>query len=253
MHNEIATYLSPYRDRLDELYGWRFDEDIPHKAFGFTFSGKTPFQKDTELKRQMSEAAKRASEAVKEQLANYFIKDWGGIVSFSNAKAIIERFNSVSFSAVPARADFSFKGISSWSKWLSIVCPEWACIYDARVAYSLNAINYISGATQRIFPMPEGRNTKLNILDITTLLLRKRLSAADSSNPKTIKTSHFVPEAAAYEKYTELIHTVHSLLWGSSAPLYYSEMLLFSLADTYIYRDVFAACISCGPVDSPKI
>lgn len=249
MHNDIATYLSPYKDRLDELYRWPFDEDIPHKAFGFTFSGKTPFQKDSELKRQMSEAAKRApSEEVKEQLATYFIKVWGGIISFSNAKAIIERFNPVSFSAVPAKADFSFKGISSWSKWLSIVCPEWACIYDARVAYSLNAINYISGAKHKIFPMPEGRNTQLNILDITTLLLGKRLSAADSSKPKTIKTSHFVPEAAAYEKYTEVLHSVHSLLWGTSAPRYYSEMLLFSLADTYIYRDVFAACIP-APAD----
>ena len=61
MHNEIAEYLSKYVSRIDELYRWPFKEEIPRRTFGFSFSGKTVFQKTLELKQQISEAAKNAS------------------------------------------------------------------------------------------------------------------------------------------------------------------------------------------------
>lgn len=247
MHNEIAEYLSKYVSRIDELYRWSFKEEIPRREFGFSFSGKTVFQKTLELKWQISEAVKNApAEEEKERLATYFIKDWGGIAKISDAREIVSRFNPVAFSEALCRADFGFKKISSWSKWLSVVCPKWACIYDTRVAYSLNAINYISGSKHKIFPMPDGRNTQINILDVTTLLLSRKLSVADSSEPKAIRKSHFVSESAAYETYTEVIHNVHSLLWGSSAPCQFSEMLLFSLADTHIYEDLFGVVSGAG-------
>ena len=102
------------------------------------------------------------------------------------------------FSKVLCKADFGFKKISSWSKWLSVVCPKWACIYDTRIAYSLNAINYISGAEHKIFPIPEGRNTQINILDVATLLLSRKLYAADSIEPKAVKKRHFVSESAVF-------------------------------------------------------
>jgi hypothetical protein len=49
MHNEIAEYLSKYVSRIDELYRWPFKEEIPRRDFGFSFSGKTAFQKTLEL------------------------------------------------------------------------------------------------------------------------------------------------------------------------------------------------------------
>lgn len=121
MHNEIAEYLLKYRGRIDELYRWPFKEEIPRREFGFSFSGETAFQKTIELKRQISEAAKDAhSEAEKERLATYFIKDWGGIAKIY-APEIVSRFNPVAFSEAPCKADFGFKKISSWSKWLRSV------------------------------------------------------------------------------------------------------------------------------------
>ena len=84
--------------------------------------------------------------------------------------------------------------------------------------------------------MPASRNTKLTIFDITTLLLSRKM--ADFANPNVIKKCHFVPESDVYETYTGVISKVHSLLWGSSAPCQFSEMLLFSLAEPYIYDDV---------------
>jgi hypothetical protein len=240
MHNEVAEYLSKYKNRIDQLYTFPFNEDIPRNEFGFRFFGKTAFKKTLELKEQVSLAARNAgSDEEKERLATYFIKEWGKIAKVSGVREIVTRFNSVAFCEAPCNADFAFKKISSWSKWISIICPKWACIYDARVAYSLNAINYISGAKHNIFPMPDGRNTRINILDVTTLLLNKRLSPTDTSEPKSIKKSHFVGESVAYEKYIELIHNVSPLLWNSSVPCQFTEMLLFSLADTHIYKELF--------------
>jgi hypothetical protein len=241
MHYTVAEYLSKFKDRIDELYAWPFDEAIPRTQFGFRFSGNTPFQKTLELKQQVSEAAMNAtSDDEKERLATYFIRGWGGISKISGVREIVLRFNPVAFSETISNADFSFKRISSWSKWVSVICPKWACIYDTRVAYSLNAINYISGAKHKIFPMPEGRNTQINILDVTTLLLSKKLSTADSSKPKTIRESHFIGEAIAYKNYIDVIHNVSSLLWGGSEPCQFTEMLLFSLADSHIYENLFA-------------
>jgi hypothetical protein len=240
MHNVVAEYLSKFKDHVDELYAWPFDESIPRTQFGFRFSGNTPFQKTLELKQQVSDAAINAtSDDEKEKLATYFIKVWGGISKILDIREIVSRFNPVAFSETSSNADFSFKRISSWSKWLSVVCPKWACIYDTRVAYSLNVINYISGAKHKIFPMPDGRNTQINILDVTTLLLSKKLSTADSSKPKTIRESHFIGESIAYKSYIDVIHKVSSLLWGGSEPPQLTEMLLFSLADSHIYENLF--------------
>lgn len=242
MHNEVAEYLSKFKDHIDELYAWPFDESIPMTQFGFQFSGNTPFKKALELKKQVSDAAKSAtSYDEKEKLAAYFIKIWGGIAKISDIRKIVLRFDQVAFTETMCNADFSFKNISSWSKWISVVCPKWACIYDTRVAYSLNAINYISGAKHKIFPMPDGRNTQINILDVTTLLLSKKLSATDSSKPKTIRESHFISESLAYKSYIEVIHQISTLLWGSSVPCQFAEMLLFSIADSHIYEDLFAS------------
>ncbi len=247
MHNEIAEYLSKFTKRIDELYTWPFKEEIPRKEFGFAFYGDTAFQKTLELKKQISKAAGIAcSKKEKERLATYFIKDWGGISKLSDPEKVVSRFNSVEFSDAPCEADYSFKRISSWSKWLSVVCPKWACIYDTRVSYSLNAINYIAGGKHKIFPMPEGRNTQINILDVPTLLLSKRLSFTDSTEPRTVRQCHFIPESTAYKTYIELTHKVHSLLWGNQAPCQFTEMLLFSLADTHIYRDLFQVVSRAG-------
>lgn len=241
MDKEIAEYLRARRDSLPSLYDWKFDYEIASSEFGLAFSGATSFERTLELKTGLRNlVSSNTSDAEHQRVATYFIKTWGGITRFSKINETLALFSSHKGStAMPAGFKPSFKLISSWSKWASIICPDWACIYDARVAYSLNAINYLSGSSHRIFPMPEGRNTRLNMLDITTLLLGERIDPGESSDPKHLRKNHYVPEQDAYPLYLSIVRNVSMELWGDVDHIHQVEMLLFSLADGDIYQEVF--------------
>lgn len=242
MNLEIAQYLVPFKDDLQKHYSWPFDVNIPKSKFGFNFTGKNMFANTLQLKSQLQNAAIRArdNEELK-LLADYFIKEWGGHKNNFDILNLIETHKKISFSRdVPSNFDFEFKNISEWSKWLCIVCPAWAVIYDARVIYSINAINYLTGSKYKIFPMPEIRNQKINFLDISTLILNDRLSSTDSADPRFATDYHFVDKKIAYVQYADLIKKVGSQLYGKrSAGHIDAEMLLFSLADRQIFEDVF--------------
>jgi len=242
MHKEIAAFLEPYKDRLVELYKWEFNQEIPHERFGISVSGDSWLEKTRNLKEQLTQKIhdSKSDKKLLIEIAEYFIKDWGGIKRFSKANEIVIRFKSIiGTKTQPHHFDASYKSISSWSKWVSLICPRWACIYDARVAYSLNAINYLCGNKHKIFPIPEGRNTKLRMLDITTLLVASKIQPKESTHPKTLRKKYFIPESEAYREYLRTIKLANKELWGNSGDIHDTEMLLFSIADTYIYQDLF--------------
>ncbi|EMR47915.1 hypothetical protein [Pseudomonas putida] len=241
MDKVVTEFLRERKDDLPSLYGWTFDHGLASSEFDISFSGETSFDRTLELKTGLRDLVRSTScEAEHGRVATYFIKVWGGITRFSKVSETLELFSSYKGStAVPAGFKPSFKLISSWSKWASIVCPDWACIYDARVAYSLNAINYLTGAKHPIFPMPDGRNTRLKMLDITTLLLGERLLPGESSDPKSMRKKHFVSEQDAYPQYLSIVRKVSKDLWGDEKHIHEVEMLLFALADGEIYQEVF--------------
>ena len=241
MEKAVAEFLREKKDDLPSLYDWAFDDHFATTEFGIAFTGKTSFDRTLELKAGLRYLVlSTRCEAEHGRVATYFIKVWGGITRFSKVRETLELFSPHKGSpAVPAGFKPSFKLISSWSKWASIVCPDWACIYDARVAYSLNAINYLTGAAYPIFPMPEGRNTRLKMLDVTTLLLGERLLQGESSDPKSMREKHFVPEQDAYLRYLSIVRKVSKDLWGDEKHIHEVEMLLFALADGEIYQEVF--------------
>ena len=141
---------------------------------------------------------------------------------------------------------YYFNSISSWSKYLSIIAPGWACIYDARVAYTLNVINYISGSKYQILPVPSGRNSKINLLDIETLLISAKFQDLYLNSPKEIKRKFFIGEGETYRFYINLMHDLHNELWEPGDPVQYTEMLLFAIADNYAYTDLLKFCINNG-------
>ena len=251
MDKLVADYLRPWKDALSALYDWSFDHNRAAMEFGLSFEGANSFERTLELKSGLRQLIKETDcHAVHGRVATYFIKVWGGITRFSKVDETLSLFANVKGSAAPPAAyNPSFQMISSWSKWASIVCPDWACIYDARVAYSLNAINYLGGAEYPIFPMPEGRNSRLKMLDISTLLLSKALrcsapSVHGASDPKAIRKKHFISERNTYSTYLSLVSNVSQDLWGDSNHIHEVEMLLFSLADADIYADVFSSLVS---------
>lgn len=244
MHKIIAEYLRDKKDDLPRLYDWGFNIDRPFELFGIEVPGASDYHDAIELKKQLINLVEKLPEK-KVPVADYFIKEWGGIKRFTKSSEVVLQFRDIEWSRnMPDGFGQSFKSISSWSKWLSIVCHEWACIYDARVAYSINAINYINGGAYKIFPSPDGRNTRLGILDVSTLLLAKKINKGDSSEPRKIDKAHFVSERNAYPLYVKLISDVSNELWGDGEHIHDVEMLLFALADKNIYQDLFDKMIS---------
>lgn len=246
MDKLVAEYLRPWKDKLSNLYDWSFDHERATREFGLSFQGITSYDKTLELKSGLRRLVSETESHIEHgKVATYFIKVWGGITRFSKIDETLNLFSELKGSRTPPGVYRPpFQMISSWSKWASIICPEWACIYDARVAYSLNAINYLGGAKHPIFPMPEGRNSRLKMLDISTLMLSARLANAKSqaspeSDPKAIRKNHFIPERDAYATYLSLVSNVSQHLWDDSDHIHEVEMLLFSLADADIYKDVF--------------
>lgn len=243
MHKEIAAFLEPHKGKLDELYQWEFVQEIPRARFEISVSGDSWLEKTRDLKAQLiSEIQNSKSDDELVELAEYFIKDWGGIKRFSKSAETVAQFKSITGSeTAPNNFAAPYKSISSWSKWVSLICPGWACIYDARVAYSLNAINYLSGGSHKIFPMPEGRNTKLRMLDVTTLLVASKIQPRESTNPKALRKKYFIPESDAYREYLRVIKLASEVLWGRKGDIHNVEMLLFSIADSFAYESLFSA------------
>lgn len=241
MDSHVDRYLKDKKDDLPALYNWTFDQTFASAQFGSTFIGQNAFDRTLELKAGLRALVNSSTCDIEDgRVATYFTKVWGGITRFSKVDETLGLFSSLKgIAEIPVGFQPRFQQISSWSKWASIVCPDWACIYDARVAYSLNAITYLMGAEHPIFPMPEGRNTRLKMLDVTTLLLGERLLSGESSDPKDLRKKHFFSERAAYPRYVSLVRNVSIELWGNPHHIHEVEMLLFSLADGQIYQDVF--------------
>jgi len=245
MKEIVVEYLKKHTRSLSVLYNWAPDEKILLDRFGIDVSKcGTALEQNVLLKNELAKNIQlNRSKENKVNVANYIIKDWGGIRRFGRGEEVVTRFSDIEFSGSLPDVKFDFQVISSWSKYLSIIAPDWACIYDARVAYSLNVINYISGSKHKIFPVPSGRNSRINLFDIESLLLIAKVQEIDDGSPKEIKKKHFIGEDKVYKQYIKLIREVHEDLWESTDPVQYTEMLLFAIADTFAYNDLLKFCI----------
>lgn len=245
MKGIVADYLRKHARSLLALYNWIPDEKILLDRFEIDVSlCGTALEKNVHLKKELTKNIhNNRSKENKINIANYIIKDWGGIRQFGRSDEIVTRFQEIEFSRNMPDIQFDFQRISSWSKYVSIIAPDWACIYDARVAYSLNVINYISGSKHLIFPGPSGRNSKINLLDIESVLLAAKIQEPGTDSPRDIKRKHYIKENEVYRIYIALIQSVHNELWKTTDPIQYTEMLLFAIADNYVYRDLLKYCV----------
>ena len=65
---------------------------------------------------------------------------------------------------------FDYNRIANISKVASYMYPEKYCIYDSRVAYTLNWIILSQNTGNMFFPIPEGRNSKMIAFDMRGLI-----------------------------------------------------------------------------------
>jgi hypothetical protein len=127
--------------------------------------------------------------------------------------------------------------------------PEDCIIYDSRVVYSLNWILLPENASDVFFPIPEGRNSKMMAFDMSTLIHLKRISefhfTGDDIPKKHISATDgkiFIAKDRAFQQLNMLIKEVHRQLWkgdeSKQKKLFYTEMLLFSIADNIVFKDI---------------
>ena len=169
---KIADYLGKYKDQLDEIYDWKpnFQGLAETGVINETelnrlqSSDLSNFQKDEKLKDILSKALN--SYAVDSQqfeiLALWIIRNWGRINAGSDTMKCVLEFLQTDRP--------KFKRIASTSKVGGFKNPTKQIIYDSRVAYTMNWIILSENVGDKFFPIPEGRNIKMQAFNLIPIL-----------------------------------------------------------------------------------
>ncbi|MFK7799806.1 MAG: hypothetical protein AB8E82_20290 [Aureispira sp.] len=251
--DKIVEFLNEFKDDLHKLYTWNAKIDRLVELQVLTdlefrvLSKKVAFDREIILKQKINLKLREFYKSDKKQFDNlclWIIKDWGGILTTKDSNTI-ELINEFLKSDNP-----SYKRIASSSKVGAYMYPDKYVIYDSRVAYSLNWILLSKNAGTFFFPIPSGRNSKMMAFDMNVLI---RLKNIDHYSPRDVREidkkqyvsqkdkSQYIPKNEAYLELNKLIKEISAKLWddeNAKKMLYYTEMLLFSIADREIYMDI---------------
>lgn len=267
--DEVADYLRPYQDRLAR-YNWPMNESalLGAERLALAFKQVDGGVADTHALR--AAVAERVREVhlipepdrsnQLEKLCSFVICNWGALDN-NKAETIAGYARKFTSASIPdlsqitsleelkerAGCNLTFSGISSWSKWLNFVWNDWALIYDARTAFSLNAIHFLRSIDAPVFPVPQGRGRLLSSFDSQTMASLKYLKACGTRPPDTKRSNEdfvawldgaAVPKNAAYDYYLHVMRgTSKRLGHCSEYALAETEMLLFDLSIREIVRD----------------
>jgi len=272
----VAAYLKPYRHELKD-YAWPMSPKARKQAreYGFPVGDEDGGALATqELRRAVAQRVREIHglpgterDARMAQLCGFVIRVWGGLAS--NRDGTIEAYSRDFLANCPpdlshirspgqlhghAGCGFPFKGISSWSKWLNFVWSDWALIYDARIAFALNAIHFREGVDARAFRVPEGRDALLSKIDTQSLAGLRYLKRRGEQVPglamdnKTLvrwMETALAPEAQTYEYYLLVMQRARDVLdRDEPCSLVDAEMLLFYLSNRQVVRDLLGSLSS---------
>jgi hypothetical protein len=250
--DKIANYLNRFKDKLPELYSWnaKIEKLVELNVISVSelqvINSQSPYDKELVLKKKvnlkLSEYYK-SNKVLFDSLCLWIIKDWGGILTAKDSNTL-ELINDFLKSDKP-----NYKRIASASKVGAYMFPEKYIIYDSRVAYSLNWIILSENAGNVFFPIPNGRNSKMAAFEMNVLIRLKNIEhyvpnkITEMDNRLYIKQKDklkYIPEKDSYTELNKLIKELSQKLWDSEKAkmLYYTEMLLFSIADREIFSDI---------------
>ena len=252
--DKIVNYLKPLCGQLNELYNWNANLTalIPLQILAQEkldeLNNKSFYEKEVTLKailRPHLIAAHINDTILFDKLTMWIIKEWGGIKAANeeSTKLLIQEFLK--------NRTAKFERIASISKVAAYMFPEECIIYDSRVAYSLNWILLSQNAGHKFFPIPEGRNSKMSAFNMDTLIRLKyvhKYVAQDKeslSNKKYINkidSELYISKESAYQTLNCLIKEIAKRLWVGQkekcAQLFFTEMLLFSIANREVFLDI---------------
>ena len=253
--DKICNYLKPLTEQLHDLYQWNAKIDRLEELSVFTkkqideISNLSPYDKELKIKKAVNAKLNEAYQLTDKQnfydLCSWIIKDWGGILT-GNDQNTIKLIDEFLATDKP-----TYNRIASSSKIGSFMRPTDYIIYDSRVAYSLNWILLSETSSNIFFPIPEGRNSKMMAFDMNVLIRLKNIghyksqTADERDNRLYINKKDkqfYIPEKEAYTELNGLIRQINDNLWIDDQEkkdnLFYTEMLLFSIADKQIFDDI---------------
>jgi hypothetical protein len=201
---------------------WRFDPVVVQASFGLSVTGATWYDKTRALKRGL---AKTWGSTPHQQamVADYAVRIWGGVKR--NAPVTMSGYvQAVSQGNLPKNG----KGIASWSQVAAFSDPAKYAIFDARVSFSLNAIQFRGDGQCRWFPHLAGQNS---LLKATWPVLRDHAKQQGWTS---------VESAQVYSTYTDLLKSTSTRLGKDIDDV---EMLLFAKAEE-LARAVNAALMA---------
>ncbi len=278
----IAEYLEPYVG-VPKDYKWKMRKGVPKQAQKLGLIAMDNDGGVLATNKLRTDVAKKAQEihsmpretrqSKMKELCEFVICKWGALESnkddtiasyaciyTSTAIKNLSDVRSLAELRAQAKCNFPFKGIASWSKWLNFVWPEWALIYDARIAFALNAIHVIKGVNAGAFPVPAGRDKLLSSLDTQSLaalgyLNRQRKRIPDVPNGEYVDTladwlkSGTIAEEDVYEFYLMVMARVRDMIGHMRFRAFVdSEMLLFYLSNRELLHDFLSLAT---PIDDP--
>jgi hypothetical protein len=208
----LRSFAESNLPTLPQVYTWKLNASVLQQSFGLTLAGTNGYERTRELKRKLAQAWASSPPPRRTELADYAVRVWGGVRG-NAAKTLQGYVDVVSQGEVPA----THKGIASWSKVAAFSDPERHAIFDARVSFSLNAIQWLAKdeAPCWWFPKLPGRNTHLKE---AWPILKERADAERWTRVGTRET---------YSSYIQLLEQTAGPLGVDIGDI---EMLLFAKA-----------------------
>jgi hypothetical protein len=144
-----------------------YDWPINHKRLphGIEICGSSYFEQNVDLKFKLHAAWLNCLVNNQEDklysLAKYYVSTWGGVHRNSH-ETLKNYIQTEPSSLILAQKQ---KGVASWSKVLCIRNPEEYAIFDARVSFTLNALQVLASLEPKKFirfPILPSRNRSIN-------------------------------------------------------------------------------------------
>lgn len=228
----ISSFLNNPKSTFNSYeYAWSVGNaarnSLPVSAITFDWA---EYDQDTKtgnknLRHHLSEIWQAATDSEKNALANWIVKDWGGIKG-NKPKTIQAHID-----LIESDDEIPLKGIASSSKILSIKAPETFAIYDARVAAALNAIQICIDSEQAFqplhFPYLDSRNSK-----ITAFCRVANKSMLLENGFSEVTKKH------VYQRYLSLLHKITNRLNTNRKP----EKIQIIDIEMYLFSEAEALC-----------
>ncbi|NJM78703.1 MAG: hypothetical protein HC854_02030 [Flavobacterium sp.] len=236
----VIEKLKEFSRQIDLQERFDFKYDINDKIFNSIeteqlLNDKNPFNQNVKLKWILSEKYKTNTE--QNYIDFWIVNNWGGIRGFKLNERNIKKVKRFKKQLEKQKLSLDcFSTISSLSKISSFIDPENFVIYDSRVIYTLNWLILTcenqNGFKEKYFPMPSGRNKIITDFDMNTIVNAFHISEYIEN------TELYVSQQIAYFKFCEFIKTNTEFIYGKGSKPYELEMLLFTLADNEIFKDL---------------